>query len=179
MLSNRTSFVILCEDVQQEIFARKYLVQRGVMRRKITPNVCPSGKQSGEQFVRDEFMKEVKTLRQTGRENRALIVVIDADTYSIQHRLEQLNDSLTSSKQKPRQKTERICIFVPKRNIETWIKFGQGQAVDEENSYPKLRKESDCSDAVRRLANEVCTKPLPHHAPSSLHHACEEIKRIL
>ncbi len=181
MPSNRTSIVVLCEDIQQEVFARKYLMEKRRVkdRSKITPKVCPSGKQSGEQFVRENFPREVKTLRQYPKEDRALVVVIDADTYSIQHRLEQLNESLTNDNQMPRQKAERISVFVPKRNIETWIIFGQGQSVDEEKPYPKLRKESDCSDAVRRLANEVCTKLLPDHAPSSLHHACEEIKRIL
>jgi hypothetical protein len=94
MTHKQTQIVILCEDRQQEIFARKYFEARGINRRKITPIICPSGKQSGEQYVRERYTEEVKTFRRKQRENRALVIVIDADTQSVTNRLKQLDQQL-------------------------------------------------------------------------------------
>ena len=179
MTRKQTQIVILCEDRQQEVFARKYFEARGIPRRKITPIVCPSGKQAGEQYVRERYGAEVETFRRKQRENRALVVVIDADTQSVTNRLRQLDQQLESDNQPLRVNHERIAIFIPKRNIETWIAFARGETVDEQTTYSKLAQESDCVPHVQHLANEICPKGLPEHAPESLHRSCEELKRIL
>ena len=178
-MNRQTQIIILCEDRQQEVFARKYFEARGIPRRKITPIVCPSGKQAGEQYVRERYGAEVETFRRKQRENRALVVVIDADTQAVTNRLKQLDQQLASDNQPPRLNHERIAIFIPKRNIEPWIAFARGEAVDEETLYRKLAQESDCVPDVQRLATEICPKGLPANAPDSLHRGCEELKRIL
>lgn len=51
MSQRRVQIVILCEDRQQEVFARHFLKKRGfngIFRAKI----CPAGSQSGEQCDR-------------------------------------------------------------------------------------------------------------------------------
>lgn len=179
MTYKQTQIVILCEDRQQEVFARKYFEARGIPRRKITPIVCPSGKQAGEHYVRERYAAEVATFRRKQRENRALVIVIDADTQSVANRLKQLDQQLESNSQPLRVNHERIAIFVPKRNIETWIAFACGETVDEETLYRKLVQESDCVPHVQHLANEICPKGLPANAPDSLHRGCAELKRIL
>jgi hypothetical protein len=52
MSRRKVAMVILCEDRQQEVFARHYLIQCGVPRAKIRTNICPKGKQAGDQYVR-------------------------------------------------------------------------------------------------------------------------------
>lgn len=178
MTARRTRFVVLCEDKQQEVFARKYLKARNV-REKVTYDTCPSGKQSGEQYVRDRYAKEVQELRRRQHENIALVVIIDADTQTVGNRIAQLNQQLSQSGQLQRNSKERIAIFVPKRNIETWIAFASGEAVDESKIYRKLPKESDCAPLVQHLARTICAIGLPEDVLPSLHTACNELKRIL
>lgn len=58
MSQRRVQIVILCEDRQQEVFARHFLKKRGFTGR-VDPKICPSGSQSGEQYVRTEYPKEL------------------------------------------------------------------------------------------------------------------------
>jgi hypothetical protein len=104
--------------------------------------------------------------------------MIDADTRTVRQHLTELENQLTASGQSRRQSDERIGIFVPKRNIETWIHYLKGEAVNEEDEYPYLDNESDCAPYVKRLA-ENRSQPLPEDAPPSLKAACDELNRII
>ena len=180
MARRRVRLVILCEDRQQEVFARKFFLSRGFHHREIDPKTAPRGKGSAEQFVREQYALEVRTWRKKSTYLSILLaVVIDADTYTVQQRLTQFDDTLKNSSQQPRQPDEKIAIFVPKRNIETWIHYLMGEAVDEESVYPKLGHESDCKPYVEKLVEDICPTGLPDDAPPSLHIACDELKRIL
>ncbi len=108
-----------------------------------------------------------------------LTVVIDADKLSVQERLRQLDEALRESAQRVRQIGERIGIFVPKRNIETWIHYHKKTDVTEEIPYPKLECESDCKPLVEDLVRYYCVKGLDSSAPDSLRQVCAELKRIL
>ena len=130
-MSRRIQMVVLCEDKQQEVFARHFLKKRG-FQGNIRFFLCPGGSQSGEQFVRSRYPLEVKEYRkQTNYLSVGLVVLIDADTNNIQDRLRQLDQALIEDAQEIRQPHEKIAIFVPKRNIETWIHYLQGENVDE------------------------------------------------
>lgn len=59
----QTKLIIICEDVQQSAFARRYLQKRGFNRRNIRVEKNPAGKGSGEQFVRQKLIDEVKEYR--------------------------------------------------------------------------------------------------------------------
>ncbi|MFM7754711.1 MAG: hypothetical protein ACKO58_10015, partial [Cyanobium sp.] len=63
MSKSRIQIVLLCEDKQQLVFARHFLEKRGFDKRKIIP-LIPSVVQSGEQFVRESYLSEVKKYRQ-------------------------------------------------------------------------------------------------------------------
>lgn len=99
MSQRRVQIVILCEDRQQEVFARHFLKKRGftgLFRTKI----CPPGSQSGEQYVRSQYPVEVKAYRQNrNRVSIALVVLIDADTGTPQDRLNQLASILDQDAQ--------------------------------------------------------------------------------
>lgn len=50
MSQRRVQIVILCEDRQQEVFARYFLKKRGFTG-QFRANICPKGSQAGEQYV--------------------------------------------------------------------------------------------------------------------------------
>jgi hypothetical protein len=171
--------VILCEDKQQEVFARTLLTTCGIRILRVQINPDPR-KGSGEQYVRRNYPKEVKAFRTnySAQPDTRLIVLIDADVRTVEGRLQQLEEALRENGLTIRQPQERIGVFVPKRNIETWIYFLQGQSVDEETTYPKFRRnESVCKPYVKTLAQNY-HQPLPDHAPASLKTACGETARI-
>ena len=124
--------------------------------------------------MREQYPQEVRTYRSKSTYLSTLLaVVIDADTHTVEQRLAQLDTALT------RQDDEKIAIFVPKRNIETWTHYLMGEAVDEETAYSKLAREGQCKPHIKRLVEEICPSGLPEDAPPSLHAACDELQRIL
>ncbi|MDJ0839685.1 MAG: hypothetical protein QNK37_24420 [Acidobacteriota bacterium] len=147
------------------------MIYKGYPKRKIRINMCPKGKQSGEQYVRNWFPKEVNTLRSKNYMNIVLVTVIDADAHLVADRFKQLLDSLTE----PRGVKEPIVLSIPKRNIETWIHYLMGKVVNEEDIYPKLERESVCKPYVERLAK---AESWPEDAPLSLKVFREELGRL-
>lgn len=175
-----TQLVILCEDLQQEVFTRHLFLQCGFHRREIRVKRSPTGKGAGEQYVRKNYPREVKAYRrQSSYRSVCLAVMIDADTYTVVQRLNQLDSALESDTQQKREANEKISIFVPKRNIETWIYYLMGNVVDEETVYPKFPRKSDCKPCVEKLVTEVCPSEPQADSPPPLHLACDELQRIL
>jgi hypothetical protein len=180
MSQRRVQIMILCEDRQQEVFARYFFKNRGftgLFRAKI----CPPSSQSGEQYVRTQYPVEVKAYRQNrNRVSIGLVVIIDADTSTVQDRLDWLARTLVEDSQQNRQSDEAIAIFVPKRNIETWIHYLQGKTVNEEEAYSKFHNsEASCKGDVENLAQQCYSQSLPNNAPESLQLACGELQRLL
>ncbi|WP_201322055.1 hypothetical protein [Pseudanabaena sp. lw0831] len=174
MTQNRQTIVILCEDRQQYVFARYFFQKKGLTG-KFIDRSCPSGRQAGEQYVRERYAAEVKAHRSKNYLNICLIVVIDADRNTVAERIKQL-DSVLEEK---RHRKEKIAIFVPKRNIETWIYYLQsGEPIDEIVAYSKLANQGECKPFVEKLADQ-CVLDLPSNAPPSMHDACIELKRII
>jgi len=173
--------VILCEDLQQEVFARQFFMSRGFLRHELDFKRSIRGKGSGEQYVRTRYVQEVKKFRQKSTYIRSirLVVIIDADKHTVKERLNQLDSALEENGQPKRQPNEKMAIFVPKRNIETWIHYLMGESVDEERAYRKLSREGECKPYVDQLVKKICPTGLPEDAPPSLHAACEELQRIL
>ena len=180
MSQRRVQIVILCEDRQQEVFARYFLEKRG-FRGPFRPKICPPGSQAGEQYARTHYPEEVKAYRQNrNRVAIGLVVLIDADTGTLEARLNELASVLNKDKQEKRGSNEAIAIFVPKRNIETWIHYLQGETVNEEAVYAKFKNnEAVCKTAVEDLADRCYSQSLPEDAPRSLQAACGELQRLL
>lgn len=107
------------------------------------------------------------------------MALIDADTKSVQERLGQINSGLEQAGLEKIRDDERIAIFVPKRNIETWLRFAENEDVDENIVYPRLEKPKKCKNAVKSYINDICRNGVPQNAPSSIVHACEELAKIL
>jgi hypothetical protein len=124
---------------------------------------------------------EVKAYRTNkGRVSIGLVVLIDADTGTLEARLNQLASALDEHEEKNRGSNEAIAIFVPKRNIETWIHYLQGETVNEEDAYAKFENnEAVCKTAVEDLADRCYSQSLPEDAPLSLQAACGELQPLL
>ncbi|BAZ10649.1 hypothetical protein NIES4071_24720 [Calothrix sp. NIES-4071] len=124
---------------------------------------------------------EVKAYRQNrNRVSVGLVVIIDADTSTPQERLDWLARTLALDSQESRQPDEVIAIFIPKRNIETWIHWLQGETVNEEDAYSKFpNAEGDCKPYVENLVEQCRSQNLSEQAPPSLQLACSELQRLL
>src|SRR2546430_7675062 len=121
--------IVVLEDDHQKMLIYRYLVKCG-WRHAVRIHQSPSGRGSAESWVRERFVKETIAYRsRQARTLTALIVMIDADTRTVQDRLNQLDQALTDNGQQTVAGTERIARLIPKRNVETWILCLNGQAV--------------------------------------------------
>ena len=178
MSSRRVQVVIICEDQQQEVFARHFFMEKGFSRHDIRSRICAKGKQSAEQYVRKQYPVEVQAYRQKAMYmGVALSVAIDADSRKVIERKQQMDKALIDTGLEARKVTEKIVIWVPKRNIETWIHFLMDSDVDENNEYAKLDKPGVCKPLLRKLFS-MYPAGLPKTAPPSLHDAFLEMKRM-
>jgi hypothetical protein len=176
-MSRNVQVVILCEDRQHEAFARRFLAKANLSARIQRVEVSPRGRGSGEQFVRERFVKELAYYRsRRHRVQQVLIVLIDADGRDIGERIRQFDSVCTEAQCRCRQHDECVGIVIPARNIETWFAYLEGQPVNEHDTYPRLHRERDCQRHVDTLF-EMCQKGiLEDPAPPSLEAACQEYR---
>ena len=169
---NRPQITVLCEDKQHGAFIRRFLERRRrrVQRTLSTPNIG-----AGDQYVRDNYPEQLDAIR---KRNGILVVMIDGDNYSIAERLKQLDDACTQKGVPLRKDSDPVAIFVPKRNIETWLAYLDGKQVNETDEYPKLRRERECRRHVDVL-EQMCTEGnLRTPALASLEVACREYNNV-
>lgn len=169
--------ILLCEDSQTDAFVRRFLRHRRIRGRDITTLPLPGGRQSGEQWVRERYPRQLKAIR--SRSGVCLITVIDADTWSGNERREQLRAECERQGIPPAQPDDPVLVFVPRRNLETWLAYLEGKEVNEQDSYRRLAREGDCARHVSELVR-MCTKDqrLREPAPPSLQEACMEYPRL-
>lgn len=144
-MSTRVSqYVLLCEDEMQRRLVRAYLRRCGVSDR-IIKEVNPSQDDTaGISWVIKQFAQQLEACRHRQQVAKTLlIVVIDADKFSIEERKQHLYAQCNYDQNDP------LIVLVPKRHIETWVAAGTGQAVKEEE---------DCKShslAVRQAAQQI------------------------
>ncbi|HWN66139.1 MAG TPA: hypothetical protein VNM90_00800 [Haliangium sp.] len=169
----------MCEGVEDYEFARRALVRMGWNKRQIEPRICPRGKGSGEQYVRERYPHELRAQR--ARQGVILLVVTDADRYEVSERLRQLDEALKGAGQPRRGRDEQVTIWIPRRHLETWIYFyAHGGPVDESSrtGYKFKVKEADFALAAQRFGNDLKRRVAPPHACQSLVAAFAENERI-
>ncbi len=179
-MSRTVNVVILCEDRQHEAFARRFLQNTGMDIRNLRVEISPKGRGSAEQFVRKKYTSELLYYR--GRKHRvqqALIVMIDADRREIAARIDQVEGDAVEAGHQRRQADERVAIFVPARNIETWIAYLDGKDVNENDSYPRLDRPRDCQRHVNHLYKMCQQGSLQPPSPPALDTACDEYRSRL
>jgi hypothetical protein len=147
--------IILAEDREQQNLVRRYLERCGHgagLRLVPLPAKGPGG--SGEKYVRDHYPHQVQACRSSlGRRASALlIVIIDADMETTQHRAAQLSEALQSANMQGRDEGEPIVVLIPKRHVETWIRALLGNQVAEDKDYKKPKPTSgEISEAAETL----------------------------
>ena len=165
----RWQWAVLGEDLQHLNFVCHWLRGRGVEGR-IRKVALPSGAMAGEQYVRMHYAEEVGLLRRHNFQARGLVVVIDADTETVEKRQSSLDAQIKRGPGEP------VLLAIPRRNIETWIRYLTAPPVDEETDYK--RRERD-AEACRRAALALARlRAPPADAPDSLRRFFAEIDRI-
>jgi hypothetical protein len=187
-MSDRAQFIVLCEDLQAEVFIRRALIHRGANPRRIRIVPRPSTG-AGHPHVVDHYPDEVEAWRkQNAKAATALVVHIDADpTHTVAERHAQLAAALRDADVELRGADEPIAELVPKRNIETWI-YALDESLEprpkgllsEADEYPKLKYESECAGAARAFADHARnhTEPPTVDAVPSLRDGFEEFRRL-
>lgn len=172
--------VLLCEDLQTNMFVRQFLMRRfgrRFLRRSVMTEPLAAGRGSGEQLVRERFPRVLEKIR--NRRGIDLIVVVDADVGSTEDRRRQLERACAQQGIDPVRSLDRVMIVIPRRNIETWFHYLGGQEVDETTQYPRLQRAADCKPLADRL-HEMCHRRqrLTEPAPPSLIEACREYPKL-
>ncbi|MGH7813965.1 MAG: hypothetical protein ACREQI_08190 [Candidatus Binataceae bacterium] len=176
--------IVLTEDAEQQNLVRRYLEKCGHnvrFARFVTLTAKASGG-SGEKYVRDNYAKQVKACRSsTGKKASALLIVmIDADTETTEHRASQLADALKAEGAMKRGVREPIVVLIPKRHVETWIRALLGKTVDESTDYTKPQPtHAEIKSAAEKL--HQWTRPSispPAEFPPSLIDSMPEWRKI-
>ena len=168
--------VLLCEDADTNRFVRRFLSHRNFNSRDIHTVALPDGRQSGEQWVRTRYPTELKAIRR--RQKAFLLAVIDADNRTTEARRSQLDQECDEQGVPRRTSEEPVIVMVPRRNIETWFAYLDGQSVDETTTYPRRtpRDQKPFADELYRMCHE--TQRLVEPVPSSLTEACLEYRKL-
>jgi hypothetical protein len=177
-MSRKVQIVVLCEDDQQENFARAYLKSRGRKPCRVIKN--PDGKGSAADFVIKNYPVESRERRREPV-SRSLVVMLDEDTLGVTRRERQLADSCGEHGVPDRNEQDRAGIFIPARNIETWLRYLEGRQVNETDDYSPRgpHKPISCKQHIARLQDICPTGKLPDDAPQQLRAACPEVGRVL
>lgn len=162
--------VIVAEDLRQSNFVRRYL-KRADTSRQVRVVPPPTGKGSGEQFVRESYPTELSYYRSRAHHRRAaLVIAIDADTGTVETRERQLEEALKGAEEDARRSSESIALLIPKRNIETWILCLTGDSVNETTDYKNTKDlVARSSGPLRTSLNGVaitipCHRIVSHHS---------------
>lgn len=137
-MSKPSEVILLVEDSRHQQFIYRYLLKAGLRRHAMRVEKSPSGEGSAESWVRERFAIEVKAYRSRHAETK-LIVLLDADTETVQKRIHQLDLALEQAEVPAIQDKEKIARLIPKRNIETWILCLNDVSVDETADYKRTR----------------------------------------
>ena len=176
----RHYFIIVCEDQSHEMFVRRFLKEVGLVahRSQIRVKRARNGRGAAEQFVRSRFISEIESERRS-HVNQYVIVVMDGDRFGVSGRLRQLDEACDQKEVRRRDSKDRVAVFIPTWNIETWFAYLDGSNVDEElKDYPELDKKR-IQACVQSLADMCRERKLREPAPESLFEACLEYDQRL
>ncbi|MFM9264631.1 hypothetical protein [Tychonema sp. BBK16] len=185
---------ILCEDIDQERFIREYLICCGLDDRKIIDFDNPKGRviKNNNASIVKYYPALMKSYRRTRKyKNIAVVVMIDADEDSLDDRMRSLNIALDETagnlNRDPRLRDEKVAIFVPARNIETWFYYINsdlsGHECNEITDYKDKKMNTKerielAKKSARILALEICPQGVDRIALPSLRYACSELQRL-
>jgi len=157
--------IILAEDTIQQNLVRRYLERCGHTGPfRLVPLPAKGVGGSGEKYLRDQYPRQVQACRSLLRKraDALLIVILDADMETTQHRWLQLSDALKSASLNRRRDDEPIVVLIPKRHVETWIRALLGDRVDEVTDYTQP---TPTAKEIKDSASELYSWARPSAAP--------------
>lgn len=171
---------VLVEDRALERFAREVLLKLKIDRRDIRSEVAPAGRGSAKQWVEQRYPIELKTHRSKAHfQQIALLVGTEADEQTVTDRLRHLAFKVTDAGFADRNETERIALWVPKWNVETWILHLSGENVDEQDNYKNEVSGPDYRAVAGAFVDSFRVSPDERSATlPSLEVAFEETRRL-
>jgi hypothetical protein len=181
---------ILCEDIDQERFIREYLICRGLDDRKIKDFGNPKGRviKNNNALILKHYPDIIKSHRRRKYRNIAVVVMIDADEDSVSDKMRSLHKKLDEAagnlNKDTRLPNEKVAIFVPARNIETWFYYiMEGQECNENTDYKDKKMSAEerielAKRAAQKLAREICPQGVDRITLPSLRYACTELQRL-
>lgn len=171
---------IVVEDEALERFARAVLWQFGFSTRELRSIPYPVGRGSAKDWVDKQYPVEVRVLRSKAYQKVGLLVGTDADEGTLAHRFQRLSESLKAHGVAARADGERIVVWVPKWNVETWILHLMGDTRDEDHDFRHDCKRPEFAhvasafvDEYRRFTRDDTLETLP-----SLKTAYDETARL-
>ena len=191
----RVGIVLLCEDLQQAVFVRRFLKRRGLDTGQMRVKQCSDG--SAEQFVRERYPVELKELRRR-HPKTVLIVVIDGDREGVRRRRASLADACRAADTEDRTAADPVVVIVPTWNIDVVGLFGgRTRRRDERRLSTPVQRERlpaagrgvGCHVRARAVARagagfaSGCVQRIRensrHTTLASLNHACRLLSRNL
>ncbi|MEG4579762.1 hypothetical protein QUA71_09155 [Microcoleus sp. MON1_C5] len=181
---------ILCEDIDQERFIREYLICRGLEEHKIKDYGNSKGIEikNNNALIVKNYPDIIKSYRRRKYRNIAVVVMIDADEDSVSDKMRSLHKELDEAagnlNKDTRLPNEKVAIFVPARNIETWFYYiMEGQECDETTDYKDKKMSAKerielAKSAAQKLAREICPQGVDRITLPSLRYACTELQRL-
>lgn len=183
-MSNPSWIYVLVEDQRHRQFVYRYLARAGYDSRQMTIELAPSGKGSAEQWVRENFARQVGKCRsRNSRARTVMLLLLDVDVERLPVRLGALNEALIQSGQAQIDElSDPIARLLPKRNIETWILCLNSGAVDEVKDYKHSRTKDQWnalmpSAAERFYEIQKNQGMYPGSLIESLVHGIREVRR--
>ena len=179
-MSKASRIIVLCEDRAHEMFVTRFLKKGwGVNPRAIRVVPYPGGRGSGKKFVVEKFSEEAKAFR-CRHASTILLVIQDADEFSVEQVKVNLDERLPS----PREKNEQIIYIIPRWHIETWIAYLDGMDVDEadkvtyKSTYGTISESKAAHPFIDSLSGKCRKNIALASPPDSLVAACKEFSRI-
>ena len=180
-MADPSQVIVLCEDLQAQVFLRRPLLHHGIPKRAILMEPLPSGGAAGR-FVLQRYPDGVLACRtRAARAATAFVAHCDADPIStVAARHAAFASTLAGTGQPARDPSEAIIELVPKRNIETWIHLLLGnRTVNEQIDYPKFSdRERECGPAAEAFADHARMRTSPSPTLPSLEDGLNEFRRL-
>lgn len=179
MAPGRVRLHVWCEDQRQEQFVRALFTGRrfGMAARDLMFRLPPKGKGSAAQWVIANFNRAMQAAR-SGKHQAKLgvLVMVDGDNEGVKRRKRSLL-------QPPNDQRDdlRLAIWVPTRNIETWVKYLSGSSNPPALAWDSYDFKAELKDAWDKLLPQAIARwhsmPSPLEVPS-LEDACLELSRL-
>ncbi len=179
--NNHYQYTVLCEDKKTGSFIENVLKDQGINAHRIVLRVSTSGVGSGEAFVRREYPKQLKALRAINYNKRVLIVCTDADTKTVKERKDFL-DKICADQDplvEKRKAGETVIMWIPKRHIETWIRFfGGDHTVTEDTKTFHDGKPVKCKQEAKNMSDFLQNVLVMENVLPSIVDAKEEFEQV-